>query len=127
MLPDTDDIPVIRTDFSDQEAWEAVSAAITAPGETGGFTVHTEFVDGSVFRDLTPQQLLDLAESKSKSKSKSRYRPCLFIVDRTTLSVESNLVTDNMGAGEGVSAPTTGRHWPGEEAKLPRSVVGGAG
>jgi hypothetical protein len=85
MLPDTDDIPVIRTDFSDQEAWEAVRAAILAPGDAGGFTVHVEFVDDRAFQDLTPQQILDLA----RSRSTTRYHPCLFVVDRVALSTDA--------------------------------------
>ena len=128
MLPDTDDIPVIRTDFSDQEAWEAVRAAILAPGDAGSFTVHVEFVDDRAFEDLAPQQILDLAQSHSTT----RYYPCLFVVDRATLSadawpalvidiqeepgrsfravaealhqIESNLATDNMDLWEFAAA-----------------------
>lgn len=128
MLPDTDDIPVIRTDFSDQEAWEAVSAAILAPGDIGGFPVHTEFVDDRAFQDLTPRQILDVAGSRSATL----YHPCLFVVDQTTLGaadwpvlvidiqgqrgrsfravaetlheIESNLATDNMDLDEFAAA-----------------------
>ncbi len=128
MLPITDDIPVIRTDFSDQEAWEAVSAAVLAPGDAGGFPVHVEFVDDIAFRDLTPRQLLGLDESRSAI----RHHPCLFVVDRATLGaadrpvlvidvqeepgrtfravaeslheIESNLATDNMDLYEFAAA-----------------------
>lgn len=50
---------VIRTDFSDQEMWEAIGAAIIRPTEED-FRAHVEFVDDGAYRGLTAGQLLDL-------------------------------------------------------------------
>jgi hypothetical protein len=36
-LPKTADTPVLRTDFSDQTAWEALLVAIATPDEDGVF------------------------------------------------------------------------------------------
>ncbi|REH46124.1 hypothetical protein BCF44_107257 [Kutzneria buriramensis] len=50
---------VIRTDFSDQQTWDTIGAAIVQPTEEG-FIAHVEFVDDSAYRGLTTKQLLDL-------------------------------------------------------------------
>jgi hypothetical protein len=43
-LPKTVSTPVLRTDFSDQTAWEALLAAIATPNEDG-FMAYVEFVE----------------------------------------------------------------------------------
>jgi uncharacterized protein DUF6924 len=50
---------VIRTDFSDQQTWEAIGAAIVQPTQED-FRAHVEFVDDNAYRGLTTEQLLDL-------------------------------------------------------------------
>ncbi|MEV4320287.1 hypothetical protein [Actinocrispum sp. NPDC049592] len=50
---------VIRTDFSDQQTWEAIRAAISEPTQED-FRAHVEFVDDDAYRGLTTEQLLDL-------------------------------------------------------------------
>jgi hypothetical protein len=83
-LPVTEDTPVIRTDFSDPAAWEAVRAAIVAPGaEARLFAAHVEFVDDAGFAGRTPTQILALVTDEFAS-----CHPCLFIVDKTTLSAD---------------------------------------
>jgi hypothetical protein len=75
------DMPVIRTDFSDQGAWEAVRAAILAPGEDGEiFRAHVEFVDDPGLADSTPEQVLALVTDEFADR-----HACLFIVDKTTI------------------------------------------
>jgi hypothetical protein len=91
MLPTTEDTPVIRTDFSDQAAWEAVCAAILASGDDGElFAAHVEFVDDPDFDGRTPEQLLALVTDEIARHG------CLFIVDQTTVSsaVQPVLVVD---------------------------------
>lgn len=74
--------PVIRTDFSDQGAWDKVCAAILAPDDDGElFTANVKFVDDAAFRDYTPEQILTQVTAEFTSS-----HPCLFVVDRTTVN-----------------------------------------
>ena len=50
---------MIRTDFSDHEAWEAIGAAILQLTEEG-FGAQVEFVDDVAYRGLPKEQLLTL-------------------------------------------------------------------
>ncbi len=124
MLPTTSYTPVIRTDFSDQQAWEGARAAILAPGDDGDvFAAQVEFVDDPAFADSAPEQILALVTDDFADR-----HPCLFIVDKTTVSsadwpvlvidlceekgrmfrsvadqlfsIESNLSVSNMGFSE---------------------------
>ena len=56
-LPTTSDATVLRTDFSDQAAWEAVRDAIRRPSPEG-FEAYVEFVDDKAFAGWTTRQLL---------------------------------------------------------------------
>jgi hypothetical protein len=81
-LPMTGNTPVIRTDFSDPAAWEAVRAAILAPGaEAELFTAHVTFVDDPDFAGYTPEQILALVNDEFAGR-----HTCLFIADETTVS-----------------------------------------
>jgi hypothetical protein len=60
-LPKTDDETLlIRTDFSDDEAWQALHTAITTPNEDDFLPV-LHIVDDPAYRDLTPEELVSLA------------------------------------------------------------------
>ena len=50
---------VIRTDFSDDQVWEAIAEAVVEPTEED-FRAYVEFVDDDAYRGLTVEQLLDL-------------------------------------------------------------------
>jgi hypothetical protein len=58
-LPRSQAALVIRTDFSDHAAWEAIGAAILQLTKEG-FGAQVEFVDDAAYRDLTKEQLLNL-------------------------------------------------------------------
>ncbi|GAA0345672.1 DUF6924 domain-containing protein [Streptomyces blastmyceticus] len=64
MLPLTDAsmnecAPVIRTDFTDEEAWQAIRRTIATPsGE--GFLANVEYFHDPAFQGLTPEQILAL-------------------------------------------------------------------
>ena len=58
-LPQSQAALVIRTDFSDDQAWEAIGAAILELTEEG-FGAHVEFVDDGAYRGVTKEQLLNL-------------------------------------------------------------------
>ena len=64
-LPRSDQALVIRTDFSDDIAWNAVVSAIRQPVD--GFYAYVELVDDPAFRDLTVEQLVALRDDLSKS------------------------------------------------------------
>jgi hypothetical protein len=58
-LPRSQAALVIRTDFSNQEAWEAIGAAILRLTKEG-FGAQVEFVDDVAYRGATQEQFLDL-------------------------------------------------------------------
>lgn len=64
-LPKSDRALVIRTDFSDDTAWNAVATAIRQPVE--GFFAYVEFVDDPAFRDLAVEQLVALGDDLPQS------------------------------------------------------------
>jgi hypothetical protein len=77
-LPQSQAALVIRTDFSDQEAWDAIGAAILQLTEEG-FGAQVEFVDDAGYRGATKDQLLDLVPEGEE-------RPFfLMIVDAATV------------------------------------------
>jgi hypothetical protein len=77
-LPQSQAALVIRTDFSNHEAWEAIGAAILQITEEG-FGAHVEFVDDVAYRGATKEQLLDLVPEGDE-------RPFfLMIVDAVTV------------------------------------------
>ena len=77
-LPQSQAALVIRTDFSNQEAWEAIGAAILQLTKEG-FGAQVEFVDDAAYRGATKEQLLDLVPEGEE-------RPFfLMIVDAVTV------------------------------------------
>ncbi|OHV71799.1 hypothetical protein BCD48_34360 [Pseudofrankia sp. BMG5.36] len=68
---------MIRTDFSDDDVWEAVCAAsVTTSPE--GFEAHLLFISDPAFADLTVEQVMALPGA--------RHYNALFIVDHVTIS-----------------------------------------
>ena len=76
-LPESKDPLVVRTDFSDQAAWEGICAAIREP--VGGFYAYVEFLDDGTYQDVTKEQLLGLVPQKDE-------HGFMFLVDRDTIS-----------------------------------------
>jgi hypothetical protein len=84
-LPQSQAALVIRTDFSDQETWDAIGAAILQLTEEG-FGAQVEFVDDVAYRGATKEQLLDLVPEGDE-------RPFfLMIVDAVTVRSPEHLV-----------------------------------
>jgi hypothetical protein len=77
MIPDTENALGVRTDFSDEAAWESVCAAIQAP--VGDFRAYVDFVSDLDYDGLTPDGLLPLIP-------KHPYRSFAFIIDRVALA-----------------------------------------
>lgn len=78
MLPKPDDLHslLIRTEFSNAPAWEAVKAAVQAPSE--GFRANLNIIDDRRFDRLTIEQLLAIGAKDPESTF-------LFMVDSVTL------------------------------------------
>jgi hypothetical protein len=61
-LLDDDVSPVIRSDFSNQPAWEALRARIAAPGEDG-ILASVSFIEDRAYEGITPDQVHALFEN----------------------------------------------------------------
>ncbi|MGO4424248.1 hypothetical protein AB4Z54_37540, partial [Streptomyces sp. MCAF7] len=58
MLIETDLTPLLRTDFGDDEAWQAVRAAVAAPVGGGLVRADTEAVEDRRLAGLTSEQIV---------------------------------------------------------------------
>jgi hypothetical protein len=76
-IPDTHNAVVLRTDFSDSVAWQAICAAIRNP--VGEFKANVDFVSEPQYNGMTTEQVLSLVPQGSN-------HTFMFIVDRKALS-----------------------------------------
>jgi hypothetical protein len=76
-IPNTDNALVLRTDFSDTAAWEAICAAIEEP--VGEFKAYVEFISDPEFDSISLEQLLSLVPGDSN-------QTYMFVVDRMALA-----------------------------------------
>jgi hypothetical protein len=75
-IPETADPVVLRTDFSNQAAWEAICATIRKP--VADFQAYVKFIEDSVYAGITKEQLL--------KHIPTNYRHTFMIVaDQTTI------------------------------------------
>ncbi|GAB2825282.1 hypothetical protein GCM10027176_32160 [Actinoallomurus bryophytorum] len=77
-LPKTVSTPLLRTDFSDETAWEALLAAIATPNEDG-FMAYVDSVEDPAHRDLTLEQVLALVPAECE-------HPILIVADHVALT-----------------------------------------
>lgn len=77
LLPESTNALVLRTDFSDDDTWESLCAAIEAP--QGDFRAYVDCVSDERFDQINVEELLELHR-------RSNYRSYLFVVDHTTLT-----------------------------------------
>ena len=75
-LPQTDATLLVRTDFSDQVAWQALLSAVATPTEDG-FLANLHVLDDPAYRDLTAEQLVALAPEDD---------PMLIVADTAALT-----------------------------------------
>src|SRR5688572_27757376 len=59
-LPSTESPLVLRTDFSNQAAWEVIRAEIQKPVGILRFRANVQFLDNTDYTDITQEQLLEL-------------------------------------------------------------------
>ena len=76
-IPETENSLVLRTDFSDDDAWESMCAAIRKP--VGQFQAYVDCVSDPAFDRLGVEQLRSLLAENSG-------HTFLFVVDHTALS-----------------------------------------
>ena len=76
-LPDTRNALVLRTDFSNAGAWDAIREAVQNPA--GEFRAYVEFMSDPQFEGLTVEQLKSLS-------ARSSYRTFVFVVDHMALT-----------------------------------------
>lgn len=63
-IPDTENALVLRTDFSDQAAWEQLCAEIRKPVGIFRFLAYVDDLDDAQYADITKEQLLQLLPPK---------------------------------------------------------------
>jgi len=80
-IPETLDSPVLRTDFSDDAAWNEVCVAIETPTPDDGFQAYVEFISDPDFEGISIEQVLG-----SVSQSGPRRPTFLFIVDQQAIA-----------------------------------------
>jgi uncharacterized protein DUF6924 len=82
-LPQSSKPLIVRTDFSDANAWQRLRDAIQSRTDEG-FAADVEVVDRSEYDGLTSEQLLSLLPETAA--------PVLFVADAATLSGEGGPV-----------------------------------
>ena len=78
-IPQTENALVLRTDFSDQAAWEEICRAIREPVGIFRFHANVEFLDEAKYADITKAQLLELIPANYN-------HPFIIVVDKTAIS-----------------------------------------
>jgi hypothetical protein len=76
-LPETENTPFVRIDYSDREAWERVRATIVRPNENE-FVACVDVIDDPAYDGLSPGQLLDLLPRQHHS--------IVIVADKRTLA-----------------------------------------
>jgi hypothetical protein len=78
-IPETENLLALRTDFSNQAAWERICTIIQKPVGVFHFRANVDFVDDIEYADITRDQLLEIIP-KDYSHS------FIIIVDRAAIS-----------------------------------------
>jgi hypothetical protein len=83
-LPDTRGVPVLRTDFSNQAAWEAIRDEIQRP-TAEGVTASVTFIDDHAYEGLPNDRLLAAVPENYR-------HTFMFVVDATTVTTPDHPV-----------------------------------
>jgi hypothetical protein len=87
-LPRANNAIVLRTDFSDDAAWEAVCALLMQPSAEG-FRAHVEFINDRDFEGVTPQSVLQLLPEGANREFMCTF---IFLVDGVAVSTPEHPV-----------------------------------
>ena len=85
-LPVCTSTPVLRTDFSDDDAWEVARTAIVGPDEVEA-PPNLEVINDPAYADLSSAEVVALATEDSIGT-----HACLFVVDHTTTTSPEHAV-----------------------------------
>jgi hypothetical protein len=77
IIPETTNTPVLRTEYSDEAAWQAVRAAIEQPG--GRFRANVQFISDDSYAGIAAEALLALIPAPAR-------HACIFLVDAAALA-----------------------------------------
>ncbi|GAB3746491.1 hypothetical protein GCM10027598_84760 [Amycolatopsis oliviviridis] len=103
-LPATPNVPVIRTDFSDDDAWYRVKTGI-GRGTPDGFEANVSYVDDPAFTGMTSTDLLESEVDRAE-------HAIMLVVDEITIhSPEHPILVVDLG-----SEPDPDDDWPGVPA-----------
>ncbi|MQY28331.1 DUF6924 domain-containing protein [Nocardia aurantia] len=78
VLPQVDSPLLVRTDFSDDSAWQALLAVVDAPSAAGA-RANTHIVDDAAYTDLTAAQVVEQAPA-------GRLGELLIVADKTAVT-----------------------------------------
>jgi hypothetical protein len=78
-IPNTENPLVLRTDFSDQGAWDTICSKIRKPVGLFRFRANVEFLDDLVYDGINKEQLLELLP-------KNYNHSFIFVVDQKAIS-----------------------------------------
>jgi hypothetical protein len=81
--PDTENAPVLRTDFSDQAAWDAIRKEVMQPVD--GFYANVDFIDDPEFAGLAGDALL-------RSISRGMRHSFIVVADKTSITNDEHLL-----------------------------------
>src|SRR5688500_3553675 len=76
-IPNSEDSLVLRTDFSDDLAWERLCANIQKP--LGEFQAYVNFLSDPEYEGITVEELIKIVPENSN-------HTCIFIVDKVAIS-----------------------------------------
>ncbi|MBZ0310269.1 MAG: hypothetical protein K8I82_29685, partial [Anaerolineae bacterium] len=78
-IPDTENALVLRTDYSNQQVWEAVRKAMLAPIQIAGLEMqaYVDIIEDPDYQNMTVEAVIESVDAE---------RIFLFIVDSITLS-----------------------------------------
>lgn len=79
-IPETENAPVLRTDFSDQATWMEICAEIQKPVGIFRFRANVEFLDDAEYEGVSTKELLELLPDNYNHSF-------IIIADRTAISL----------------------------------------
>jgi hypothetical protein len=82
-IPKTQEVPVLRTDFSNDMAWQLLCTAIRQP--VGDFRAYVDFVSDPEYDGIAVEQVLAVVPPDMP-------HPCIFIVDSIAASNQEHPV-----------------------------------
>jgi hypothetical protein len=85
LIPVTEDVLVLRTDFSNDEKWERLCAEISTPDPEYGFQPYVVFLSDRQFEHLSAKEIVEALPADYE-------HPILFVVDGSTMESEESPV-----------------------------------